>query len=80
MGLADLIIRLDDRVAQSLMVALAAIMFQELPNRGSKHLFTEEDHLQETLFLDTPHEPFDVWIWSRRQLHRIATMRVKLFE
>ena len=58
---ANFIARCDDLVVEALMVSLAVIMFQELADSGAKHLLAEEDHFQETLFLDTSHEPFDVW-------------------
>ncbi len=59
---ANFITRCDDLVVEALMVSLSVIMFQELADSGAKHLLTEEDQFQETLFLDTFHEPLDVWI------------------
>ena len=58
---ANFITRRDDLVVESLVISLSVIMFQELADGGAKHLLAEEDHSQETLFLDTSHEPFDVW-------------------
>ena len=57
---ANFITRRDDLVVESLVISLSVIMFQELADGGAKHLLAEEYHFQETLFLDTSHEPFDV--------------------
>ena len=63
---ANFLTWINQLIAQSLMVSLGVIMFQELADSGAKHLLAEENHFQETLSLDTFHEPFDVGFQVRR--------------
>ena len=63
---ANFITRCDDLVVEALVISFLVIMLQELADSGAKHLLAEEDHFQETLFLEASHETFDV----RRQIGR----------
>ena len=44
------------------MVPLSVIMGNKLPNRVAQGIFTEEDHLLQTVLLDRAHETFRVGI------------------
>ena len=57
--LADFLTWINQLIAQSLMVPLSVIVFQELADSGAKHLLAEKDHFQETLFFEASHESLD---------------------
>lgn len=58
--------RIDDCVAEPLVIAFFVIMNQVRSCGSTQRLLAEEDHSEQAFFLDTPHEPLDV----RRQIRR----------
>ena len=55
----------DEHVADALMVSLAVIMSDELPDGGSQRLFAKQDHPVQTTFLNAADEPFGVAVQVR---------------
>jgi hypothetical protein len=58
------------------MISLQVIMGQKFADAVPQRIFTEEDHLLQTTFLDAPHKTFRVrvQIWgSRWQFHTLDT-------
>ena len=57
---ADFAVRIDQLIAQALVISLFVIMIEELMDRPAEHLVAEKYHSQEAFLLDASHEPFDV--------------------
>ena len=68
----------DQLVAQPLMIPRTMIMNQVSIHRVTQRVLTKEDHSSKALGLDAQVEAFQMGILTRRQLHLIVTMRVKL--
>lgn len=56
---SDFFTRLNDRVAQSLVIALMLVVLQELIDRIAHRTLPEEDHTIQALVLQTAHEPLN---------------------
>jgi hypothetical protein len=63
--LADFLTWINQLIAQSLMVPLSVIMFQELADSRAKRRLAEEDKPRKGFVLEASHEPFQVWIQIR---------------
>ena len=63
--LADFLTWINPLIAQSLMVPLSVIMFQELADSRAKRRLAEEDKPRKGFVLEASHEPFQVWIQIR---------------
>ena len=63
--LADFLTWINQLIAQSLMVPLSVIMFQELADSRAKRRLAEEDEPRKGFVLEASHEPFQVWIQIR---------------
>jgi len=50
----------DESIRQPLVIALAMIMRDEIPNGGPQRFLSEQDHPLQTGFFDAPHESFGV--------------------
>ena len=50
----------DEPIRQPLVIALAMIMRNEIPNGGPQRFLSEQDHPLQTGFFDAPHESFGV--------------------
>ena len=61
------------------MRTLGMIMFQVLRNQIVEMILAQDYEVVEAFVLDTLNPAFHETIHPRRQLHRIATMRVELF-
>jgi hypothetical protein len=57
-GLTDILVRVDEAIADSLVRAFRMIMGAEILNCVAQHVLPEENHPVQTLLLDGPHEPF----------------------
>ena len=66
-------------IIQPLMGPLGMIIVQVLRDQIVEMIFAKYDEMAETFLLDTLDPAFNKSIHPRRQLHRIATMRVELF-
>ena len=53
-------VRTDQCIVQTLVIALAMIMRDELGSRFAYRTLAEQDHPLQTRFLDRPHKPFSV--------------------
>ena len=63
--LADFLTWINQLIAQSLMVPLSVIMFQELADSPAQRRLAEEDEPRKGFVLEASHEPFQVWIQIR---------------
>jgi hypothetical protein len=59
---ADLIVRLNDRIGQPLMIPLCVIMLEVRRGSTTQRLLAEEDHSGKRFGFETSHESFDVRI------------------
>lgn len=57
------------------MIAFLVKMVQEFANAVPQRIFSEENHLFQTLLLDASYKTLRVGVRKRRQLHRIESMR-----
>ena len=57
------------------MIALLVIMVQELANAIPQRIFSEENHLIQAAFLNSPYEPFGVGIAESRRLQIVWETR-----
>ena len=58
----------DEPIRQPLVIALAMIMRDEIPNGDPQRFLSEQDHPLQTGFFDAPHESFGVSIGESRRL------------
>jgi hypothetical protein len=58
----------DEPIRQPLVIALAMIMRDEIPNGGPQRFLSEQDHPLQTGFFDAPHESFGESIGESRRL------------
>ena len=75
-----MILRLDDRVAQALVVAVPVIVAHELFHRTTKMSLAQWNHLAKTLLFDRSHKAFGVrvQIWTTsRKLHWVHPGRLE---
>src|SRR5499427_802583 len=66
-------LRTDQCIVQTLVVALAMVMRHEFSSRFPDGALTEQDHPLQTRFLDRPYKPFRVRVQigtARWKLHR----------
>ena len=68
----------DESVLQSLMIALAVIMSNEVLNAFPQGLLAEEDHAIQTGILDAAHKSLRVGVRMCLQMRRMATLRTDL--
>ena len=61
-GLGNRLLREDQLVVQSLVIALAMIMSDELLNRPAQRLLPKQDHALQAGFLDRPDKALGVGI------------------
>ena len=66
----DLGARVDEAIAQALVVAFRVIVFQELANGPAQRCFAEEDQAVETLSLEASHKSHRVKLLSPLRLRR----------
>src|SRR5437016_1181690 len=57
--------RNDQSIVEALMISFIMIMLHEIANTAPQRVFTKEDHLLQTLFLDHSYESFRVGIQIR---------------
>jgi hypothetical protein len=72
-AMCETAIRNNEQITDALMVPLAMIVDNELPNGLPQRAFSEQNHPLQAGFFDTAHEAFGVAVQvrrSRRQLHR----------
>ena len=72
MHLTDLGARVDEVIAQAVVIPFAVIMLQELTNGLAQWRFAEEDQAVETLFIAASHKALlmSIEVWrSGRQPH-----------
>ena len=62
---ADFLTWINQLIAQSLMVPLSVIVFQELADSRAKRRLAEEDEPRKGFVLEAPHEPFQVRVQIR---------------
>ena len=70
----DLGARVDEAIAQALVVAFGVIVLQELANGPAQRCFAEEDQAVETLSLEASHKPLQMGVaigGTRRQPNRL---------
>ena len=60
--LADFLTWINQLIAQSLIVTLSVIMFQELADSRAKRRLAEEDEPRKGFVLEASPEPFQVWL------------------
>ena len=74
------LIRQDQPIAETLVVALAMIMHNEFVNRFAQCAFTEENHALQAGFLDAAYKSLRMGVQVSPQMRRMATLRIDLSE
>ena len=78
-GGTDLALRIDQPIAQALVVPLVVIVLQKLVDRVPQRSPPEENHAIQAGFLDRGHKPLGVRVGLRRQMHPMAPNRRNFF-
>ena len=70
-GTAHVLVRFDQRVFETLMVALSMIMMNEFGYGSSQRLLAEENHPVETFAVYRKNKPFDASVPVRRTVRQV---------
>ena len=79
LDLPHLLARVDQAIAQRLVITFRVIMAQEVRDSRPQHPFSKEDQPGKTLLLDREHEALNVRIGIHHAMRRILTLRQELF-
>ena len=73
--------RNDQSIVEALMISFIMIMLHEIADTAPQRVFTKEDHLLQTLFLDRSYESFrmgiQIWTSGRQPSFGIAPARAQ---